>query len=109
MSEAVHLLLWQLRNVDAPGPVLEYPFAKAMGRRWRFDGCWPDKLLAFEVDGGAFVGGRHVTGTGVEADAEKISTAVALGWRVLRFTPRMIRDGKALTLVLAALSWREAA
>jgi very-short-patch-repair endonuclease len=109
MSEAVDTLCWQLRAADAPAPVLEHTFAKAMGRRWRFDLAWPSRMLAAEVDGGSWVGGRHTTGTGFEADAEKLSAAAALGWRVCRFTPRMIRDGKALTLVLAALSWEKAA
>lgn len=109
MSEAVDTLRWQLRAVDAPAPVLEYPFAKAMGRRWRFDLAWVDRFICVEVQGGAFVQGRHVQGTGFEKDCEKFSTAAALGWRLLPVTPRMIRDGKALTLVLAALSWEKVA
>jgi very-short-patch-repair endonuclease len=103
---SIDTLLFQLKAVKAPEPVLEYPFAKSIGRRWRFDAAWPDLSVAVEVDGGAFVGGRHVTGTGFEKDAEKMSTAAAMGWRVLRITPRMIEDGRALRLIEEALAFR---
>jgi hypothetical protein len=56
-----------------------------------------------EVDGGAYIGGRHTSGPGFEADCEKLSSAAALGWRVLRVTPRHVHDGRALTWLLAAL------
>jgi hypothetical protein len=106
LSEGVDTLLWQLRAVNpvlASDAVTEHPFAKNIGRRFRFDLCWPLKMVALECDGGSWVGGRHVTGTGVEADCEKVSLAAALGYRVLRVTPRQIKDGKALTWLLAAL------
>lgn len=102
VSEAVDLLVWQLRATDHE-PVLEYRFHPE--RRWRFDLAFPDALVAVEVDGGAWVQGRHTSGAGFEADCVKLSHAAALGWRVLRVTPRMVRDGLALTLVLAALAY----
>jgi very-short-patch-repair endonuclease len=95
-------LLFQLKAAGVPEPVREWVFARP--RRWRFDLAWWDKSVAVEVDGGAFVGGRHVSGTGFEADCEKHSEAVALGWRVLRVTPRHIRDGKALGWIERALA-----
>lgn len=101
MSEAVDTLHWQLRVSDAPTPVHEWHFHET--RRWRFDLAWPERLLAVEVDGGVWVGGRHTTGKGFEEDCVKQAHAVALGWRVMRVTPRMVNDGVALTLVLAAL------
>lgn len=107
-NEGVDTLLWQLRAVNpvlASTAVTEYPFAKGQGRRFRFDLCWISKAVALEVDGGSWVGGRHVTGAGFEQDCIKLSMAAALGWRCLRVTPRMIRDGQALTLLLAALGW----
>jgi very-short-patch-repair endonuclease len=99
MSEAVDGLLWQLRATGLPDPVTEYAFAKAQGRRWRFDLAWPDLKVAVEVDGGGFVQGRHSRGMGIERDSEKFSTAAAHGWRVFRVTPRMVRDGAALALI----------
>lgn len=72
-------------------------------RDWRFDLSWPDQRLALEVDGGTFTQGRHSRGMGVEEDCEKFCAAVALGWRVMRVTPAMVRDGRALRWVEKAL------
>ncbi len=72
-------------------------------RRWRFDFAWPDRKVAVECEGGGFVGGRHNTGAGMEADMEKYSTAEAMGWHVLRFSQRQIHSGLALELVERAL------
>lgn len=103
-SEGVDSLLWQLRAVNpslASNAVTEHRFMPE--RRFRFDLCWPSKMVALECDGGSWVGGRHTSGTGFERDAEKQSLAAAHGWRVLHCTPRQIKDGKALTWLLAAL------
>jgi hypothetical protein len=67
-----------------PLPVAEHRFYE---RRWRFDYAWPDKLVALEVEGGAFTGGRHTRGAGFVADMEKYNRAAVLGWKVLRVTP----------------------
>lgn len=72
------------------------------GRRFRFDLAWPDVWLAVEVDGGGFVGGRHGNGRGIESDAEKVSLATALGWRVMRVTPTQVKDGRASEWIAAA-------
>jgi hypothetical protein len=68
-----------------PLPVAEHRFHPA--RKWRFDYAWPDKLVALEVEGGAFTGGRHTRGAGFVADMEKYNRAAVLGWKVLRVTP----------------------
>jgi very-short-patch-repair endonuclease len=83
-------------------------------RRWRSDFAvirdfaWRGPLL-IEIDGGAFVGGRHSRGTGVEADAEKQSAAAILGYRVIRATPRQVENGTALSWIKAALGIERAA
>ena len=84
-----------------PLPTPEHPFARDWGRRWRFDFAWPDLRLAVEVDGGIWIpgGGRHNRGAGYEADVEKLNVAVILGWRVLRFTPRHLANGSAITAI----------
>lgn len=79
-----------------PTPMREYPFAKGIGRRWRFDFAFPEHKVAVEVEGGAFVGGRHTRGAAFEADCEKYNEAVLLGWRVIRVTPRQVEDGRAV-------------
>ena len=98
-------LLVLIRASGFPEPEPEYPFAKHLGRRWRFDFAWPDLMLAVEVDGGAWVpgGGRHTRGAGFAADHDKFNRATLLGWRVLRFTSRHLEDGSALADLAEAL------
>lgn len=90
---------------DGPwdGMVREHRFA-APDRKWRFDFAWPSRKVAVEVEGGIYANGGHNRGAHIESDAEKISTAAALGWRVLRVTGKMIEDGRALALIERALA-----
>lgn len=76
-------------------------------RGWRFDFAWPEQKLALEVDGGTWSGGRHTRGAGFERDCEKLNTAAIDGWRVLRVTGRMVRNGEAIKLVEKALGVRQ--
>jgi len=55
------------------------------------DVAWPSDLVAVELEGGAYSGGRHTRGRGFSADCEKYSTAAAMGWRVLRFTGEQVK------------------
>jgi hypothetical protein len=98
-------LLVLIRASGFDEPMTEYPFAKDLGRRWRFDFAWPDRMLAVEVDGGAWIpgGGRHTRGAGFAADHDKFNRATLLGWRVLRFTARHVDDGSALADLAEAL------
>ena len=93
----------QLRSLGLPEPEREYQFAKAMGRRWRFDFAWPDAMLAAEVEGGVWVRGRHTRGAGFTADCEKYAEAALLGWTVLRFTREQVESGYALECVERAM------
>ena len=102
MSQAEEDLIGQIRYSRMAGastfePVREYRFHPV--RRWRFDLAYPQVKLAIEIDGGVYVSGRHSRGAGAEADMEKHAAALLLGWRVLRVTPRMIRDGRALAWI----------
>ena len=101
MSEAERALAWQMHVAGLPEPVGEYRFAPP--RRWRFDFSWPDALVAVEVEGGRWVGGRHNSPSGFVRDMEKYNAAALAGWRVVRVTPEMVFDGTALTLVEQAL------
>lgn len=73
------------------------------GRNWRFDFAWPDRKVALEIDGGTRSGGRHVRPDGFERDAEKLNRAAVLGWTVVRVTAAMVKDGRALNEIEAAL------
>lgn len=108
-SAAEVLLAVQLEQDGIPF-VREYPFA-APNRKWRSDFCilgdeqraGPTVDFLVEIDGGSWVGGRHVTGSGFEADLEKLNAAALLGYRCLRFTPAQVEDGRALAVIRQAL------
>jgi hypothetical protein len=44
-------------------------------------------MVALEVEGGVWTGGRHTRGAGFLKDVEKYNRAAVLGWRLLRVTP----------------------
>jgi len=75
-------------------PHREYKFHPT--RRWRFDFAFLDVLVATEVEGGVWSGGRHGTGVGFTNDCEKYAEAALLGWRVLRFTSAQVKSGYAI-------------
>lgn len=90
---------------DLPYPEAEYRFSAP--RRWRFDWAWPAPLrVAVEVDGGryAFAGGRH----GSDGDREKMSSAAILGWKVLRFSPTMLKTDPVKCVRMAVEAIRNA-
>jgi very-short-patch-repair endonuclease len=86
-------------------------------RRWRadfychrgMDGHYIDGNVLVEIDGGAFIGGRHSRGQGVANDAEKQSAAAILGYRVIRATPAQVADGSCLSWIQQALGLTEVA
>jgi very-short-patch-repair endonuclease len=87
-SKTLNWSVWGL-----PAPVNEFRFHPI--RRWRFDHCWPDWLLAIEQDGGLFIRGGHSRGAGRLNDYEKDREAMKMGWYVGRFSPQQVRDGVA--------------
>src|SRR5206468_1916955 len=101
MSDLEETFLWQIRAAKLPQPLREYRFA--LPRRWRFDFAFLPNKVAVEVEGGVWIGGRHTRGKGFEADCEKHNAATLAGWRLLRFTSKMIRSGAALTVLERAL------
>ena len=113
MSDAETLLAVQLEQAGIPFE-REYRFAPP--RRWRADFmfgpnfAWPVRgRYLVEIDGGSWVAGRHTRGKGFEADLEKLNAAALLGYRVLRFTPAMVDDGRALAVIQQALGLERAA
>lgn len=91
MSDAEESFAYHLRVLapELTAPRREYVFAPP--RKWRFDFAWVEDKAAVEIDGGAFIAGRHTRGAGFERDHEKMNAAQMAGWRVLRFTPQMLR------------------
>lgn len=70
-------------------PEREFRFCE---RRWRFDFAWPSHWVAVEIDGGIFVRGRHVDPLGGHGDRDKLNRAAVLGWKVLRYDAKHLRD-----------------
>ncbi|TXH46168.1 MAG: hypothetical protein E6Q97_30155 [Desulfurellales bacterium] len=79
-------------RIWAPAGVLppEREFRFHYARKWRFDFAWPSRSVAVEVEGNAWHvrgGGRHMR----DEDLEKYNAAAMAGWRILRFSPGMLR------------------
>ena len=89
-----------------PRPVTEHKFHPT--RRWRFDLAWPAHLVALEVEGGIWTGGRHTRGSGFKRDVEKYNAAAVLGWRVLKCVPRELRTAATVETVRQAIGSKAA-
>ena len=97
--------LAQVQLLKLDGYLMEHRFHPT--RRWRFDFSWPSRMIAAEIEGGTWSGGRHTRGSGYEKDCEKYNEAVRLGWSVLRFTGKMVKDGSGILLIKEMLSERD--
>jgi very-short-patch-repair endonuclease len=88
---AAFMYYWRVcLNRLAPEPVAEYPFTHVIGRRHRFDFAFVEQKVAVEIEGNAWNvpgGGKHMT----DRDLEKYNLAASMGWRVLRFSPGMLK------------------
>lgn len=56
-------------------------------------------MVAVEIEGGIWSRGRHVRPKGYEGDVEKYNEATLLGWKLIRVTPKMVRNGKAIEYI----------
>lgn len=72
------------------GPPLEREVTFAPPRRWRFDFAHRAARVAIELDGGAWIQGRHVRPIGFLRDLEKLNTAALRGWIVFRLTRELL-------------------
>jgi hypothetical protein len=104
-SELERLFLQQIALTGLPLPETEYRFHPT--RRWRFDGAYPDRKIAYEVEGGVWSKGRHTRGAGYTGDCVKYNEATLLGWQVYRFTGDMIDDGTAIQYLEYAIGEKQ--
>lgn len=81
--------------------VKEYKFHPV--RKWRFDYAIPSALVALEVEGGIWTGGRHINPKGFLNDMEKYNTAMLMGWSVYRTTPDDLYTSTTLNLLKTAI------
>lgn len=63
------------------------PEHKFSERKFRFDWCIPEKMIAIEYNGIMSRKSRHTTVTGYSRDMTKINLAQSLGWTVYQYTP----------------------
>lgn len=102
MSEGEIVMYEQLIGAGYTEAVKQLYFCKP--RAFRFDIALPKRRVAIEVDGGCFIGGRHVSKKGIRAEHEKGYLAAALGWRVIHVLPEDVMNGKALRRIEAVLT-----
>jgi len=83
---------------------MEYRFHPT--RKWRFDGAIPSVKVAVEVEGmpGRSGKSRHMTYGGFQRDMEKYNVAEGMGWHVIRYTWKEVRDGSATRQIVECVS-----
>ena len=112
MSKLTETLLYQIKITGLPEPETEYPFCRDIVgagpgirkrlqerglKNWRFDIAWPDRQIAVECEGGAFVNGGHVRGAYYRDNMIKYANAMVNGWVVYRCDMWMIKKGIAIS------------
>jgi hypothetical protein len=90
-----------LNYLKIPLPEKEYKFHHE--RKWRFDFCWKEKMIALEVEGGVWSNGRHTRGSGFIKDMEKYNAAAVLGYRVVRCMPSELCKIETMNLLKSIL------
>lgn len=80
------------------GKSQELVFAKELGRKYAFDCCWPDRMLAIEFQGGGN-SGRHCSWNGYSNDCLKTAYAVAMGWKLYPITTDQVKKGMAYAIL----------
>jgi len=93
-------LLW----AEAGGPALQPEFRFHPTRKWRADYAHLESRTLIEVEGGAWVGGRHTRASGFVADAEKYLEAALGGWRVVRLVGSQLTTETVGRVVVAVKS-----
>ena len=95
-------LALQIRAAKLPRPLRQH--RPLTTRRYRADFCWPHWDLVVEVQGGTWSAGRHVRGSGYEADCERLNLLQLAGWRVFYVTSKQIQSGEALDWIRQGLA-----
>ena len=102
LSDLEDKLEFQLKSAKITGFTREYKFHPK--RRWRLDFAWVDKKIGVEVEGGIWLPrSGHNTGVGISRDVEKGNALTLLGWKLIRVTGKMIKNGEALNIIESML------
>jgi very-short-patch-repair endonuclease len=94
MSKLEEDFLWMLKAEGLPRPD-EREFKFHPDRRWRVDFVYPSIMLAVEIEGGEWINGRH--NRALAKDAEKYNELTLAGYKLLRFTGSMLKNGLAMS------------
>lgn len=103
-SDLEETLAWQMKIAKLPPCEREVEFAKSIGRKWRLDFCFPDQMLAVEVEGATYANGRHTRGSGFHEDCIKYAELAIMGYRLIRLDSKMVEDGSGLSFIERALA-----
>ena len=110
MSDLEISLVIQVLHAGLPAPLYgrnEWQFCA--DRKWRADLAWPEAGVLCEVEGGIWKRTRtgrsagHAHPLRFESDCEKYNEAQLQDLIVLRVTPAMVADGRALDYIRRAL------
>ena len=85
-SELESLFLQVLRNAGLPDPSIQFAAQWLKPINGRVDFAYPDKRIVIEVDGRRW----HAMHDAFESDRKRDNAAQLSGWRILRFTWRMV-------------------
>ena len=108
MSDKNHMFVYLWRVIaDGQEYEIEYNFDKHLGRKHRFDFAFPQFKVAVEIEGNAWNvkgGGKHMQ----DRDLEKYNLAAILGWRIIRFSPNMLKSepDKCIKTVRDCIGWQ---
>ena len=103
--------LWQAHNpslplerefseIDAWEKDFQERYAKTKrSKRYRLDFAHPNSRTGIEIQGGVYMRGRHVTGSGYERDCRKYNLAYTSGWTIFLLTSTMAKDSFWLSLI----------
>lgn len=80
-----------------PQPIPEYKFHPT--RKWRVDWYFPQYHLAIEQEGGIWIIGRHNRPASMIRDMGKYNELTIRGIFLLRFTPKQIKNGEAVSQI----------
>jgi len=70
-------------------------------KRYRADFAHPQSKCLIEIQGGTYMRGRHVTGSGYERDARKYNLAMLSGWKVFLLTSATAKDHAWIEMIAA--------
>ncbi len=86
------------RQIGGDVDSLEREYRFAQPRRWRADFYHKATRTLIEIEGGIYGRGKHNHADGYTKDAQKYNMATALGFRLFRFTSKLLTPADMLQL-----------